>query len=209
MRIRHFRVTLSDMKREDVREYRMSARADAAALTGDRILDAAVALFWEQPANQLSLEDVARRAEVSVRTVIRRFGGRDGLMAAAAARETERTELERDAPVGDVLAAVTVLIGHYERTGDRVLRMLTVEGDNARLHVIADRGRSLHRDWCRTVFAPSLTGLTALERKRRLAQLVAVCDVSTWKLLRRDSGLSRAQTELAMVELVRPLTQEV
>jgi hypothetical protein len=38
-----------------------------------------------------------------------------------------------------------------------------------------------------------------------LAQLVAVCDVYTWKLLRRQSGLSRRQTEQAVVELVNSL----
>lgn len=197
------------MKSGAAREYRMGARADASERTGDRILDAAVAAFWEQPTDQISLEEVARRADVSVRTVIRRFGGRDGLVAAAASREVERTELERETPAGDVPAAVAVLVGLYERTGAQVLRMLAAEGDNASLRVLVDRGRTVHRDWCAAVFASSLTGLTALERARRLAQLVAVCDVYTWKLLRCDSGLSRAQTELAMVELVAPLTREV
>jgi len=36
---------------------------------------------------------------------------------------------------------------------------------------------------------------------------VAVCDVYTWKLLRRDAGLSRRQTERALVELLEPLTE--
>lgn len=43
-------------------------------------------------------------------------------------------------------------------------------------------------------------------RERRLAQLVAVCDVYTWKLLHRDSGLSRAQTRTALLELLEPMT---
>jgi hypothetical protein len=38
-----------------------------------------------------------------------------------------------------------------------------------------------------------------------LAQLVTVCDVYTWKLLRRQAGLSREQTALAIRELLRPL----
>jgi hypothetical protein len=33
-----------------------------------------------------------------------------------------------------------------------------------------------------------------------------VTDVLTWKLLRRDRGLSRRQTELALRELLAPLT---
>ena len=39
----------------------------------------------------------------------------------------------------------------------------------------------------------------------RLAQLVAICDVYTWKLLRRDAGLDRPTTERAILEMLRPL----
>jgi hypothetical protein len=38
-----------------------------------------------------------------------------------------------------------------------------------------------------------------------LAQLVAVCDVYMWKLLRLQAGLSREQTALAIRELLLPL----
>jgi hypothetical protein len=46
-----------------------------------------------------------------------------------------------------------------------------------------------------------------VERERRLAQFVAICDVYTWKLLRRDAGLSRRQTELAVTELLKPFLE--
>ena len=72
---------------------------------------------------------------------------------------------------------------------------------------IVDMGRALHRDWCTRVFAPALAGLGGVERRRRLAQFVAVCDVYMWKLLRRDAGLSRRQTELALVELLTPMME--
>ena len=49
-------------------------------------------------------------------------------------------------------------------------------------------GRAVHREWCARVFAPALTGQTGAARQRRLAQLTAVCDVHTWKLLRLDAG---------------------
>jgi hypothetical protein len=65
----------------------------------------------------------------------------------------------------------------------------------------------MHREWCEAVFAPTLAGLSATERARRLAQLVAICDVYTWMLLRRRSGLTRRQTELALRELLKPLTE--
>jgi AcrR family transcriptional regulator len=199
------------MKAAEVKErrrYRMGARAEATAATAERILDAAGEAFWELPAERFSLDDVARRAGVSVQTVIRRFGGRGGLFGALVARETERVRRQRDeATVGDVPVAVGVLVDHYEELGDRVVKMLAEEQRVPELSAIADRGRALHRDWCARVFAPALAARSGVERRRRLAQLVAVCDVYTWKLLRRDAGLSRRQTELAMVELLESMME--
>lgn len=189
------------------RPYRMVARAQAAARTGERIIDAAVDVFFEEPTASLSLDEVARRAGVTVQTVVRRFGGRDGLLAAAAERESAWVREERAVVPGDVEGAVGVLVGHYERTGDRVLRMLAEEPRSPALRPIADQGRRMHREWCEAVFAPALAGLSAAERSRRVAQLVTVCDVYTWMLLRRQSGLSRNQTALALRELLKPLTE--
>src|SRR3954454_2134601 len=184
----------------------MVARAEAAAANGERILDAAAEVFWELPSDRFSLDEVARRARVTVQTVIRRFGGRDGVLAAAAERETARVRRARDeAPVGDTAGAVKVLLAHYEDMGDQVVRLLAEEQRIPALGELVELGRAVHRDWCRRVFAPALEPLTGAERKRRLAQLVAICDVYTWKLLRRDAALSRRQTEVALIELLERL----
>ena len=62
------------MKSNSVRTYRMTARADAAERTGERITDAMLRRFAELPYDRIRLEDVAAVAEVTVQTVIRRFG---------------------------------------------------------------------------------------------------------------------------------------
>lgn len=185
----------------------MVARARSAAQTGERIIDAAVEMFFEEPARTISLDEVARRAGVTVQTVFRRFGGREGLLTAAAQREAERVRDERNVAPDDLDGAVRVLIAHYERTGDRVLRMLAEESRSAALKEIVDQGRRMHRDWCEAAFASALAGLNGAARARRLAQLVAVCDVYTWMLLRRQGGLSRHQTALALRGLLLPLTE--
>ena len=191
------------------RPYQMVARAESAAATGERILDAALDVFWEMPTRRVSLEEVARRAGVTVQTVIRRFGGKDGLLAAAADREAERVRRQREqAPMDDVEGAVRVLVDHYEEFGERVLRLLAEEQSAPGLREIADRGRLLHRKWCGRVFATVLADRRGVERERRLAQLVTVCDVYTWKLLRLDCGLSRRQTELALTELLQPMLEQ-
>jgi hypothetical protein len=48
----------------------------------------------------------------------------------------------------------------------------------------------------------------AAETGRLLAELIAVCDVYFWKLLRRDLGLSREQTALAIRETILALKGE-
>jgi AcrR family transcriptional regulator len=189
------------------RPYRMTARAQAAARTAERILDAAVDVFFEEPSANISLDEVARRAGVTVQTVIRRFGGREGLLAAAATRESEKVRQEREVRPGDPRGAVRALVSHYERTGEQVLRMLAEEARSQALAGVVDRGREMHREWCQAVFAPALERLEGAERQRRLAQLVAICDVYTWMLLRRQCGLTRRQTELALFELIKPLTE--
>lgn len=188
------------------RRYRMTARAQAAAATRVRVLDAAIVLFWERPMLDLSLEEVARRAGVSLPTVIRHFGDREGLIAAGVERESERINRQRDeAPVGDVRAAVHVLFDHYEELGDAVLRLLAEEDRVPGLRGLAERGRGTHQQWCEHVFAPVLTRLSGDERARRLAEFIVLTDVFVWKLLRRDRGLSRAEAELAVCELIEPL----
>jgi AcrR family transcriptional regulator len=190
------------------RRYRMGARAEAAAATGERILDAAEAAFYEHPGDEVTLAAVAESAGVTVQTVLRRFGNRQALFGAALARAATQVSAQRGgAPVGDVEGAMRVLVDHYEELGDRVLRVLGEEERNRVLHTLTDLGRVYHREWCKRVFAPTLGELGGTELERRTAQLVAVTDVYVWKLLRRDQGLSREKTELAMRELVEPLTR--
>lgn len=183
----------------------MSTRAESASATSERILDAVTELFWERPTDQVVLRDVAERANVTVQTVLRKFGGKDALLAAAADRAMSRTDAERAVSPGDLASAIDVLLDHYESSGERVLRLLAEEQSSPTLGQLAERGRELHRDWCRRVFAETLGTLTGVARDRRQAQLVAVCDVYTWKLLRLDAGLSRRQTGIALHELLGPL----
>ncbi|HEX6888892.1 MAG TPA: helix-turn-helix domain-containing protein [Candidatus Nanopelagicales bacterium] len=192
------------------RAYVMTARAASTARTGERILDAAIELFWQRPTDELSLAEVARRAGVSVQTVIRRFGGKDGVLAAAGAREAQRVSQQRGtAPVGDVAGAVAVLVDHYEEMGERVLKLLAEESRVPELGAIVAQGRLVHRAWCADVFAPALAARPeGPERTRLLAQLVAVCDLMTWHCLRHVAGLDRPETERALVELLEPLMED-
>ena len=177
------------------RPYRMTTRADTSRATAERILQATEDLFFTDPGTDPSLEDIARRAQTTKQTVLRRFGTRANLLAAATERATERIQAERGGvEPRDIAGAVRAVVAHYERIGDGVVRMLAEEHRAPAAKERADEGRAYHAEWCERVFGAG--------SKRRLAQLIAVTDVYTWKLLRRDRGLSRKDTELAMRELI-------
>lgn len=186
------------------RRYRMRERADALEATRRSILDAAVKIGDPR----VPLAAIAARAGVSQRTVLRHFGDRSGLFAAAMAHGNEQVAEERFAiPAGDVDAAVANLVAHYERMGDAVIARLGEEGTDERIDEVLESGRALHRRWVEEKLGPLLGSLPRRTRRRRLAQLAVVCDVYTWKLLRRDSGFGAEETEEAIAELVRGLIE--
>jgi AcrR family transcriptional regulator len=177
-----------------------------AALTHQRILEAALALAAEEWLDRITLEQVAARADVTVQTVIRHFGTKEGLFSAAAEDASLRAlHRRRETPVGNIAAAVTILMDHYEEVGDRLARLLAQEDTYPGLRAFTDAGRYAHREWVARTFAPFLARRDGRERDRLVVQLVAVTDVFVWKLLRRDLGQDRQQTELALRELLRAL----
>src|SRR5947209_12464758 len=139
------------------RPYRMVARAQAAAHTAERVLDATAELYSERFYDQVTLEDIAARAGVTVQTVLRRFGSKDGLLAAAAERVDQDLELPRaDVPAGDVRAAAARVVSDYERHGDAIMHWLAQERRVPLFQRFVERGRREHEAWVDRVFASAL-----------------------------------------------------
>src|SRR6476646_5044731 len=112
---------------KSTRTYTMTARARAVEATRASIVDAVGRLSAQRRLAEISLDDVAGLAGVSVQTVLRQFGSRAQLFETAARLIREDVVDERRAPVGDVAEAVRVITDHYEQRGDSVLLMLAQE----------------------------------------------------------------------------------
>jgi AcrR family transcriptional regulator len=188
------------------RPYRMVARATATAETRQRIVEAVLEQVGYQPFDQMTLESVAQRAGVTLQTVLRRFGSKEGLIQEAAKIASDRIlEHRNKAPADNPPAAVTNLMDHYEEWGDRVAYFLGQERQSPAVRDIVEGGRAFHAAWVERTFPGHLEGLKGATRTRRRAQLIAVTDVYVWKLLRRDLGMSRALVEKTIFELLERL----
>ena len=182
----------------------MTARAAAAERTAQSLLDAMLARFRTTPYALIRLDDVAADAGVTVQTAIRRFGGKDELTAAVAAREIARIAVDRsDADFASPDTGVAALCAYYERDGDLIARF---EQEATTIPALAERaaaGRAVHLDWIEQVLGQGLADDP--HRDRRLAQLVAVLDVRCWQILRHERGLTASDAQLALEELVRSI----
>lgn len=200
-------VNLICMNVKGSRTYRMTARAEAAERTGERIIDAMLTRYATTPYDQIRLEDVAADAGVTVQTVIRRFGSKHQLLVATVERELGQVAAERAAAMGqDVASTIGALVDYYEHHGALILKLYSEAHQAPGAPEIAERGRAYHVAWCREAFGAALGDVSGrATRARRLAQVITVCDATTWRILRFDGGLSPQQTKTAMLELLAPL----
>lgn len=197
-------VSITNMKSNSpARSYCQTARAQSAAATGIRIVEAFLKRLGEQWYDEITLDHVAEDAGVTVQTIVRRFGGKAGLLADAIREMVRRAGESRATPPGDLERLVRNLVDDYERTGDTIIRLLALEGRHAVLHEQLSYGRDRHRDWIAKAFAGDLEQRQARSRQAVLDALVIATDVYSWKLLRRDMGRSVVATRNAIIGMIR------
>lgn len=182
------------------RSYDMTSRARLAAETTRRITEATEGLLIDTPIGDITLQHIAARSDVTVQTVLRHMGSRRGCFDAVARAASARVREQRGrTEPGDVSAAISSLVAHYEAEGRLVLTMLAQEdaGDDIAREA-SEAGRQYHRQWVLHCFGPALGDRTQVT----VDALVAATDLYVWKLLRLDQGRTLAATEAVMVRLV-------
>ena len=177
------------------RTYNQTARAEAAEATAARIVDAFHAFLQTDWYDDISLERIAKAAGVTVPTVLRRFGSKEGILEGVRERMEREVDARRMVTPGDVVAIVDVIVNDYEVSAEMVLRVLAQEDRLPALKDLADYGRNQHRIWLTEVFAPQLAGRKPTEKDSILDGLMGALDIYVWKVLRIDRG--RTPPEIA------------
>ena|SRR3990167_1697011 len=188
------------------RVYRMSRRAESAAQTEQLIFSAAAELWQAMPINEITLDMIAEKADVSVRTVIRRYGSKEQLFEACIQNQVSNTSLQRDdATPGDISSAVECLLRDYEAYGEAMLKTLATEEQFAESKKITQAGRRYHRQWCARMFADFLPDKDDAGYKKMLSAFYAATDLYLWKLLRLDLRHSRKDVQEIVIRILEGL----
>ena len=177
------------------RSYTQKRRAKTTEATGERIADSFLNRLLKHWYDEITLKEVAADAGVTVQTLVRRFGGKGGLLKEAVAKLAGEINDQRVTSYEDPVVLVESLLDDYERTGDAVLRLLALEHRHEDLADLLDFGRSQHREWVVRTFPGPLD-------REALDILVVATDVYTWKLLRRDMRRGLDDYKLTVTGLI-------
>jgi AcrR family transcriptional regulator len=181
--------------KKEKRPYNMTARAKEAARTERKILDVTAALWLKLPISEITLEQVAESASVTVRTILRKFGSKEGLFEACIEQDAGNLTQNRDQfTKGNLTEILHTLLSEYEIMGDAVIRTLTVEDQYSFARKLLDSGRTHHRKWCAMAFSPYLPDPSSEGYELHLLSFISATEIYLWKLLRRDLGQNFDQT---------------
>lgn len=187
------------------RTYDMSRRSQKAEQTSQNIIAATEWLLTEKSLEEITLDNIAQEAGVTVQTVLRHMESRDGCLHAVADRVSFRIEKQRGfTEPGNIPVIIESLIEHYEKEGKLVLNLLAQEhkGDSFASN-FTNKGRAYHRKWVVRCFGPHISGKSS----EVIDGIVAVTDVYTWKLLRLDLGRSRDKTKNIILNMVKKILE--
>ena len=182
----------------------MSKRGKGQQTTRRRIAEAALELFKTRDYDDVSLNEIARAAGVSHQTVLNHFENKAGVLPACAEVFSEQVAAHQlELTPGDPVSIVHVTCERYEHTGDVNARWADLATRVPAIAPLIARGRDNFQQWLLDVFGELLPGEAEPDERRRvLVGLHASLEVHTWRFLRRDLGLSQADTERQLTDLV-------
>src|SRR5262245_49130732 len=156
-----------------------------------------------------TLEEIARRAGVSPRILLKYFSSVGGVMVATATQVldeivarygTLRTGLSLDERLSGF---VEVRAGICEEFMPFFARTIQMARHTAELDRLIHRGRSDMRDFVATLFGGDLRGLPANMRRDLFDELCMIADVSSWRYLREACGRTPEEAKVVQRAALR------
>jgi AcrR family transcriptional regulator len=180
------------------RRYSMDVRAEETAARRRQLLDAAIEVLAESGADRLTMEAVAKRADVATRTLYNHFSTRDELIAAALQRLLQEY---RDAfdmrPPGEgdpperLRSFARVLYDTFARQGRSITTLLDHRED-PQIDAQITEQRRWHRRQLEDMLRDAKPDLLVPLRDA-VAIAFALTNPDSWRTLTEECGLTQAK----------------
>ena len=150
-------------------------------------------------------------AGVSVQTILRAFGSKDGLLVKTLEYEAPAAldfSVYSNIKIEDLDQLVTTLFKIYEKIGDLVIHALAHEHRSPEFQKSLDVGRDFHKALVSGAFGIYIHRRPLSERSVLFHALLTATDIYMWKILRRDEVLSFDASVATVVLTLKSLIQE-
>jgi AcrR family transcriptional regulator len=178
---------------EMVNVVRTDGRNRRAAATRAKIIEAAKAMI-EETSEAPTVVGVARRADVSVRSVFQHFGDVQSLFVTVADSIGESIVVAPpQVSDGSLNGRVDALVHGFGQMFDQIVPLRVAAGQFASHPALLERGLALKqqlRDATLEVFAPEMATLEPGTREQLIDAIGAALSLDAWIVLRRRDGLS-------------------
>lgn len=188
------------------RSYNNKSRAKKAVDTKDEIMNAFSLLWMEYSLNDITLQLIADKANVTTRTILRKFGSKENLVEECLISNATTVQEERGNELdGGIGQALKMLLKNYEKMGDAAIRTINLESELEIARKIGEAGRKVHRAWCKKVFAQYLPPEGGDTYERDLTAFIASTEIYLWKLMRKDLKMSEEETFAVFKRMINGL----
>lgn len=184
-------VKATDAAPEATNPVRADGRNRRAAETRRKIIEAAKVMI-EETSEAPTVVGVARRADVSVRSVFQHFGDVQSLFVTivdSVGLDIEMPHFKKDGPLA---GRITSLVEGLGRLFDKIVPLRVAAGQFATHEALVDRSRVARgklREATFEVFAPEFSALEVQDRERLADAIGAALSLDAWIVLRRRDGL--------------------
>ena len=186
------------------RPYRQTARAEATQDLRSRIVQAFLSALKVQWLDDITLDDVAEKARTTRQTIIRMFGGKEGLLKAAVEIWPAEVEAQVRTPeCKTVEALAAAMVGMLEEFGSMYLRVLSLAPRYPDLDHFVALGRARHRQWFTDTLTPLLEGRDSSEIAQIINECLIASDTYSWSLLRHSFGKSAEEAQSTITDMMK------
>ncbi|MHB8133178.1 MAG: TetR/AcrR family transcriptional regulator [Anaerolineaceae bacterium] len=184
--------------------YRASIQSEIRELTHKRILDAVWDLSLDFWLDEITLSQIADRANVSVQTLFRHFDSRDVLIEKSLENfiQTIR-DLRSDTLDVSVQSIVDTLLNSYEQNGNWFFRLQSQENRFPGRAKWNRAWQEIQLEWVQRNFSVYLQALSPINQQELEQILVGMTDVHFWKVYRHDLGKSLEETRQIWIRVLR------
>lgn len=188
------------------KSYSANIQMEIKTHTNQRILAAVKALTLDFWLDEITLLQIAEKANVSIQTLFRHFGSREQLIQHAVSQISAEIRVQHAIPEEvSVQSIVSNLDEYYDLNGLFIIRLRSQAARLAEFEEFQAGWQNSHHRWIQNSFAVYLQALTTVSQNELTDTLFGLTDVHFWYVYHHELRKSRQELNLIWVRILRSL----